>query len=342
MKIELEHVVALNKLRFNGVNQRAKKMLKYFSEHSIFEPDFTIQEIDEAKKEIEYAGKENLKIVSFNSEGFPQRLLEIKDRPLILYVKGEIDRKDLLSVSIVGSRKCTEYGRSVARSSAFELAKLGISIISGLAYGIDSEAHKGALAANGRTLAFLGSGIDVIYPPSNLALYEAISENGAVVSEFPLGTKPKTYNFPFRNRLISGFSLATIVVEAEEKSGSLITAAFAVEQGKDVFAVPGNISSKFSKGTNMLIKDGAIPFLSVDDILEQVKEFQELKKETALFPELSDEEEKILETMENNSCTLEEISEKVKMESPELLKILAMLEFKQVVKKEGGRFLRVK
>ncbi len=342
MKIELEHIVALNKLRFNGVNQRAKKMLKHFSEHSIFEPDFTIQEIDEAKKEIEYAGKKNLKIVSFNCKDFPQRLLEIKDRPLVLYVKGEIDKKDLLSVSIVGSRKCTEYGRSVARSSAFELAKLGISIISGLAYGIDSEAHKGALAANGRTLAFLGSGIDVIYPPSNLALYEVISENGAVVSEFPLGTKPKTYNFPFRNRLISGFSLATIVVEAEEKSGSLITAAFAVEQGKDVFAVPGNISSKFSKGTNMLIKDGAIPFLSVDDILEQIKEFQEFKKETALFPELSGEEEKILEAIENNSCTLEEISEKVKMESPELLKTLAMLEFKQIVKKEGGRFLRVK
>jgi len=340
--MELEHIVALNKLRFNGANQSAKKMLKYFSEHSTFEPDFTIREIDEAKKEIEYAGKKNLKIVSFNCKGFPQRLLEIKDRPLILYVKGEVDRKDLLSVSIVGSRKCTEYGRSVARSSAFELAKLGISIISGLAYGIDSEAHKGALAANGRTLAFLGSGIDVIYPPSNVALYEAISENGAVVSEFPLGTKPKTYNFPFRNRLISGFSLATIVVEAEEKSGSLITAAFAVEQGKDVFAVPGNISSKFSKGTNMLIKDGAIPFLSVDDILEQVKEFQELRKETALFPELSGEEEKILEAIENNSCTLEEISEKVKMESPELLKILAMLEFKQIVKKEGGRFLRIK
>lgn len=338
----LEQAVALNILRFKKSSLRVKNMLKDYSQNLNFQPEFEEEEIYLSREEIKRAKEKNIQIIPFFEEAFPKSLLQIKDPPILIYIKGSLKKEDYLSVSIVGSRKCTEYGRSIARSAASELAKLGITIVSGLAYGIDAESHKGALEANGRTIAILGSGVDLIYPPSNKEIYNKIIEKGAVISEFPIGTKPSSFNFPFRNRLISAFSLATLVVEAEEKSGSLITAAFALEQAREVFAVPGNITSKLSKGTNLLIKDGATPFLSVDDILEGVKEFRNLKRDNSLFVEITGDEEKILQALENDKLTLEDISSKINFESLELLRLLANLEFKGFVKKEGGRFLRVK
>lgn len=340
--MNLEQAVALNILRFKKSSLRVKSMLKDYSQNINFQPEFKNEEICSAKEEIQRAKEKDIKIIPFFDEAFPKSLLQIKDPPILLYVKGALKKDDFLSVSIVGSRKCTEYGRSIARSTATELAKLGITIVSGLAYGIDTESHKGALDADGRTIAILGSGVDVIYPLSNKTTYNEIVEKGAVISEFPIGTKPSSFNFPFRNRLISAFSLATLVVEAEEKSGSLITASFALEQGREVFTVPGNISSKLSKGTNMLIKDGATPFLSIDDILEGVKEFSELKRSNSLFIETTEDEEKVLQVLENDRLTLEELSSKLDFGSLELLRLLANLEFKGFVKKEGGRFLKVK
>lgn len=221
-----------------------------------------------------------------------------------------------------------------------ELARLRITVVSGLAYGIDSEAHKGALSVNGRTVAVLGSGVDVVYPNSNTFLYNEIVEKGAVVSEFPLGTQPLNYNFPFRNRIISGISLATVVVEAQEKSGSLITAAYAMEQSKEVFAVPGNITSNNSKGANLLIRDGAIPLLSFEDVLNNVKEFQSIS-----FNDKSSEvtltEAKILETLDNSSDTLETISAKLGMDPLKTLELLTMLEMKGLIARSGGRFIKI-
>lgn len=337
--MELEHVVALNRLRFIGLKQETKFMLENFSRELNFEPNFTEKEIEIAKKEIEEAENKNIELVPFYSNRFPKGLLMINDPPLLLYVKGELKSSDTLSIGIVGARKCTEYGRSIARNFSKELAALGITIVSGLAYGIDASAHNGALDADGRTVAFLGSGVDVAYPQSNRSLYEKIVENGAIISEFPIGAQPTQYNFPFRNRLISGFSLGIVVVEAEEKSGSLITAGFALEQGKDVFAVPGNITSSLSRGTNKLIKDGAIPLTDISDILDTIKEFKNLKRETYEF-KLSSEESSILNVLENGANTVEAISAGTKIELLKLSQILTEMEIRGLIKRIAGRYIK--
>ena len=196
-------------------------------------------------------------------------LLNIYDRPVFFYVLGRLDKEDV-PLAIVGSRNASTYGRYTTDRISRELALRGITIVSGMARGIDSCAHRGALAAKGRTIAVLGSGLDVIYPPENKKLFAAISSNGAVISEFPLGTQPLSYNFPARNRIISGLSYGVVVVEAGEKSGSLITAKLAMEQGREVFAIPGTIDSASSRGTNSLIKQGAKLIENIDDILEDI------------------------------------------------------------------------
>ncbi|MGC9125541.1 MAG: DNA-processing protein DprA, partial [Caldisericaceae bacterium] len=272
--MKTEEFVALNLLRFTAKDNRIASMINSFENKKTFEPDFTADEMASARKEIASALNLGVEIIPYDDDGFPSQLRDIKESPLVIYIKGSLEKTDSFSVSIVGSRKCTEYGKAVARELSKKLAQLGIAVVSGLAYGIDSEAHKGALSVNGRTVAVLGSGVDVVYPRENRFLYDEIVEKGAVISEFPLGTKALKFNFPFRNRIISGLSLATIVVEAQEKSGSLITANYALEQSREVFAVPGNITSSCSKGTNLLIRDGAIPLLSYEDVLYNVKEFQ--------------------------------------------------------------------
>lgn len=214
-----------------------------------------------------------IKEIYINSENYPENLRNIYDPPKKLYVLGNFKILKEKAIAIVGSRKATEYGKKVAFQISQELTKENINIVSGLAIGIDTYAHLGAISIQNQagTIAVLGSGIDVIYPKENTELARKIIQTGGcIVSEYPLGTKPNKINFPQRNRIISGLSDGVVVVEASEKSGSLITAEFGIEQGKEIFAVPGNIDNSLSKGTNKLIQDGAKMILSSKDILEEI------------------------------------------------------------------------
>ena len=207
--------------------------------------------------------------VNMNSRYYPERLRNIDDPPKELYCLGNLELLNYKNnIAMIGSRNCSSYGERAAKDFAYNLAKEGICIVSGLAKGIDSFSHIGALNAKGKTIAVLGSGLDNIYPKENIKLVEEIiNNNGLVISEYPLGTKPLKYHFPARNRIISGLSDSVLVVESRKNSGTNITVDFALEQGKDVFVIPGNIYSKTSDGTNFLITEGAVPVLSYRDIL---------------------------------------------------------------------------
>lgn len=218
---------------------------------------------------VEYMKKYNIGIVTILDSDYPKMLKHIYDAPVVLYYKGN---RELLNneniIAMIGSRQCTDYGKEVSVKLAYELAKKGICIVSGMAKGIDSYSHIGCIKAGGKTIAVLGSGVDYIYPKENVRLYNAILQTGGlIVSEYIIGTKPNKLNFPARNRIISGLSKGVVVVEAKEKSGTLNTVDFALEQGKDVFVVPGNITSLNSEGTNELIKQGARCITSIEDIL---------------------------------------------------------------------------
>lgn len=222
---------------------------------------------DELNKYLSMLEDKQINMVLFNDENYPIKLKECNNAPIALFYKGNIvSLNHYRSVAIVGSRSCSYYGENLSEIISRELCEKEVSIISGMAKGIDSFAHFGALKNNGFTCAVLGCGVDIIYPKQNKELYEEIIRRGCVVSEFLPGTKPFSYNFPLRNRIISGLSEAVIVVEASERSGSLITATYALDQGRDVFSVPGSILSENSKGTNKLIKEGAFPLTSVEDV----------------------------------------------------------------------------
>ena len=207
--------------------------------------------------------------INMNSRYYPERLKNIDDAPKELYCLGNLELLNYKNnIAMIGSRNCSSYGERVAKEFAYNLAKEDVCVVSGLAKGIDSFSHIGALNAKGKTIAVLGSGLDNIYPKENIKLVEEIiNNNGLVISEYPLGTKPLKYHFPARNRIISGLSDSVLVVEARKNSGTNITVDFALEQGKDVFVIPGNIYSKTSDGTNFLITEGAIPVVSYKDIL---------------------------------------------------------------------------
>lgn len=224
-------------------------------------------------KELELAKKHNIKVISINDSSYPEILKKIYDPPKILYVKGKLVKEDGLAIAIVGSRRASSCGLAQAEKFGFELAKLGITIVSGLARGIDTKAHWGALKAGGRTLAVLGSGLLNIYPRENKELADKIASSGAIISEYPLAAEPLAQNFPRRNRIISGLSLGTVVIEAAKTSGALITARCAIEQGREVFSLPGSLDSDTSFGTNELIKDGAKLTMSVEDVLEEMSPY---------------------------------------------------------------------
>ncbi len=210
--------------------------------------------------------KNKIKTITLEKESYPEKLKNIYNRPQTLYVLGNEELLNEKSIAIIGCRNASDYGLRSAYKFGYELAKKGVCIISGFARGVDTYSHMGAVAAKGKTIAVLGCGLDVIYPSENLELYKQILiNNGTIVTEYPLGSKPERYHFPARNRIISGLSDGVLVVEAKEKSGTLITVEHALEQGKDVYAIPGNITSKNSYGTNELIKEGAIPVTKIDD-----------------------------------------------------------------------------
>src|SRR5208283_1803977 len=222
------------------------------------------------EKEIEKAEHHKIRIVTLFDKEYPEPLSHLDNAPPILYAKGDLIEEDRFALAMVGSRNMSEYGRKIAADLSYELASTGLTIVSGMARGIDTVSHSGALKAGGRSIAVLGCGLDICYPAENKELMTALSGSGCVISEFPLGTPPVRENFPRRNRLISGLSLGVLVVEAAARSGSLITAGFALEQGREIFAVPGNITSSNARGTNGLIKKGAKPVQSVGDIIEEL------------------------------------------------------------------------
>ncbi|MBC8590495.1 DNA-protecting protein DprA [Lachnospiraceae bacterium NSJ-29] len=274
--------------------------------------------------------------ITIFDDNYPESLLNIFDKPYVLYKKGEMLQTDNLAIGIVGARKSTAYGKWACEKFAAELAHMGVTIVSGLALGIDTIAHKTAVEKGGRTLAILGNGLDHIYPKRNAGLYNEIVNHGAILSEFPLGTPPLAYNFPQRNRIISGLSLGVIVIEAKEKSGSLITAYHALEQGKDIFALPGNINSIYSQGTNKLIKDGARPLLDIEDLIEEIRELQikvsERKKERVDNSNLSDIEIKVIKTMEEGPIHCDLISYKTGIDIATVISVLTILELKGIIK----------
>jgi len=294
--------------------------------------------IDEELKRINELG---IRIVHFRHSLYPASLGMIFDPPFLLYLKGDLEEEDADALAIVGTRRATTYGKLIARRLARELAQRGITIVSGLARGIDSAAHQGALEGGGRTIAVLGSGIDVIYPGENRKMVEEIARRGAVLSEYPLGTQPYAPHFPQRNRIISGLSKGVLVVEAPPRSGALITADFALEQGREVFAVPGNVTSPNSQGTNRLIKEGAKLVESVDDILEEL-DFSYLKKENKQIldreiPSLFSQERKILELLGEEPVHIDLLIHKSNLPPSKVGELLMKLQIKGLARELPGK-----
>ncbi|MGC9357552.1 MAG: DNA-processing protein DprA [Anaerolineae bacterium] len=291
-------------------------------------------DLDGVVTKIEEAG---VQVLTWESAGYPSLLRQIPDAPPVLFIKGELKPADEWAVAIVGTRKASVYGREVARRLAGELARNGITIVSGLARGIDGVAHQSALEAGGRTLAVFGCGVDHVYPSEHRGLAEEIVKHGALISDFPLGTRPEAKNFPPRNRIISGLSLGTVVVEAGLRSGALITADFAADQGREVFAVPGNIFNRGSKGCNRLIRDGAAVVTEVRDILETLHLDQLAEKQVAreILPENATEAT-ILQHLSHEPCHVDAISRSTDLPVEIISSTLIMMELKGMVRQVGG------
>ncbi|MEN6622520.1 MAG: DNA-processing protein DprA, partial [Smithella sp.] len=302
------------------------------------------------KKRLDQIEKAGIHIITYLDDSYPSKLLEIYDRPPMLYVKGSIIKNEV-NIAIVGSRLASTYGKYTTERISRELALKGTTIVSGLARGIDSAAHRGALTAKARTIAVLGSGLDIVYPPENKKLFAEICETGAVVSEFPLGTPPRACNFPARNRIISGMSYGVVVIEAGEKSGSLITARLALEQGREVFAVPGSIDSAGSRGTNKLIKQGAKLIENTEDILEEI--LPQIEK-TNLSERLSNSiqnkdmvkknkvlnyiDEKIISLLTHNRQHIDELINISGLTPADVLSSLTKLELNGIIQQHPGKF----
>jgi len=289
-------------------------------------------------EELERVRAEGAQVIAWEDERYPPRLLQVHNAPPVLYVKGEIEPRDEWAVAVVGTRSGTRYGRQMVDEIAGDLARGGITVVSGLARGIDSLGHRAALRAGGRTIAVLGCGIDIIYPREHRDLARNVVQRGALVTEYPLGTQPEARNFPARNRIISGLSLGTLVVEAGKRSGALITADYALEQGREVFAIPGNVHSRKSEGTNRLIQEGAAKLvISVQDILEElnltlVEQHQEIRM---VVPE-DEKEARILKHISAEPVHVDEIGQKTNLPISDVTSTLAMMELKGMVRQVGG------
>jgi len=284
--------------------------------------------------------KENIEIVSLNDENYPRLLKEIPHPPYIIYTKGKLDQNSAPMVSVVGSRKYASYGQQVAHGFARDLAKSGIIVVSGMALGVDSFAHRGALDAKGYTVAVLGNSLDdeSIYPRNNFNLSREILNNGALISEYPPVMQAGKLTFPARNRIIAGMSIGTIVVEAGEKSGALLTAQMALDYGREVFSVPGSIFSPQSAGTNELIKKGARLVTSVNDILEELEIFITKKNKPPVSKNTDTKEEKIiLEALTHEPLHIDNIRKISKLDMATVSSTLSIMEIKGWVKNIGGQ-----
>jgi DNA processing protein len=278
-----------------------------------------------------------IQVLTWQDEKYPRLLSEVDQPPPVLYVRGQFLPDDDWAVAVVGTRRTTGYGRQVAEEVSSALGRNGITVVSGLARGIDAIAHQSTLAAGGRTLAVLGSGVDHIYPPEHRNLAEQIMGQGAILSDYPLGTPPDATNFPPRNRIISGLAHAVVVIEAGQGSGALITAAFAAEQGREVFAVPGNINAVQSKGTNLLIQQGARPLLSPQDIMETLNLNRVSQQRTARTVLPTDAvEAQLYSLLGQEPLHVDEIRALTKLPIEKVSAALAMMELKGMVRQVGG------
>lgn len=296
---------------------------------------------DMANNILGFCNKNNIKIVNIFDEIYPKNLIQIQNPPTLLYYRGQLLPEDECSISVVGSRSCTQYGILATEKIVSDLSKNNVTIISGMARGIDAIAHYAALNSNYRTIAVLGSGVNVIYPQCNKELYYKIVNNGAIISEFLPNTKPYSWNFPTRNRLISGMSFGTLVVEATIKSGTMITANWAGDQGKNVYAIPGNIFSEQSKGTNKLISEGAKIVNTATDILEDLHTIIKYELNSIKSPKLNKEEKLVFELISHTPISIYEISARSSLPIAKLNPILTILEINGYIKKlAGDNFIR--
>jgi DNA processing protein len=297
---------------------------------------------------LEWLAQDRHHLVTWQDADYPRLLREIADPPVVLYVLGDRAALAVPPLAIVGSRNPTPTGKENAFAFARSLASAGLAITSGLALGIDGEAHRGALAAKGRTLAVTGTGLDRVYPAAHRELAHAIAEHGALVSEFALGTPPRPENFPVRNRLIAGLALGTLVVEAALKSGSLITARLATESGREVFAIPGSIHSPQSRGCHALIRQGAKLVETAQDVLEELGALAQFAArgnvvETAVIPEnLSVEQVRVLDSLGHEAASIDQLVERSGLTAPGVSSILLELELRGLVTAAaGGRYHRI-
>jgi DNA processing protein len=287
--------------------------------------------------EVEKLARAQVQVLTWDDDAYPPNLRQIFNAPPVLHVRGSLETRDEWAVAVVGTRRASVYGKEAARMIATGLARAGVTVVSGLARGIDTVAHRAALEAGGRTLAVLGSGLDIIYPYENKQLAAQIIERGALLSEYPLGTRPEGRNFPPRNRIISGLTLGTVVVEAGRSSGALITADFAAEQGRDVFSVPGSIFARGSQGTNNLIQQGAKVVCDISDVLEELNltMISHQAQARAILPD-NETEAALLAHLSAEPIHVDALGREVDMPIAEVTSTLALMELKGQVRQVGG------
>jgi DNA processing protein len=317
-------------LRIEGLGQRvAGEIRKGPSERAV-------------EKELSLLKKTGGRVVTLKDDDYPKRLKDIYDPPALFYLRGELRREDELAVAIVGSRKTSGYGREITERIGEDLARHGVTVVSGMARGIDSVAHHGALQGGGRTIAVLGCGVDVIYPSENRNLFYRIIDQGAVVSEFPMGSPPEAGHFPRRNRIISGLSMGVVIVQASADSGSLITAGYALEQGREVFAVPGNVGAEGSRGTNQLIKEGAKLVEASEDILEEIlpqwrRDEEMARKREAPALHLTEGEKSLYGLLSETPLHIDAIIRESRLDPGSVSSILLNLELKGLISQWPGK-----
>ncbi len=338
-----ENVLKASESQLRLIDKISLKIINGITNHKVFQ--------DRAKKELELILNKNIKIVTLSDSSYPVLLKQIPDPPPFLTYLGKLDNC-APCISIVGSRKATSYGLSTSENLSYKLAQRGFQIVSGLARGIDAMAHKGALKANKKTIAVLGSGLNKLYPRENYSLFRAIAEKGTVFSEFKVNTEPFPSNFPIRNRIIAGLSCGSIVVEAAQRSGSLITARLAGEYNREVFAVPGNIKSKKSAGTHALLKQGASLVENEMDIINELHHFIHTKKENFQPEPLQKQKSlhytndksnrrKLIDLIEPYPVHIDVLIEKTKMSSSQITSQLLDLELEGIVSRHQGNYYSI-
>ncbi len=344
--VDNKAILAINdRIGFDDLFEKSRQDLDFITDIN-YNKIFDSKSRDEFEVYHEKVRKFGYDYVTILDEEYPENLRYIEDRPALLFYKGSLNQiKDKNSIAFVGARKCTDYGKWACKTLVQGVASAGVSTVSGLAYGIDAACHKATLDVGGRTIGVIGCGIDKIYPKQNRKLYEDLESSGLILSEFPLGTDPIAYNFPRRNRIISGISLATVVIEAKEKSGTMITTRCALDQGKDVFAVPGNINSIYSKGTNMLIQEGSKLITSADDILEELDYLLNIdRSENALdYSGLEKDELVIVKYIEENpNSNADILSASLNININEINYLLTSLELRDYIENMGNNEFTIK